>query len=157
MVRGNRGKLGIRGNVESTTYGSDRALQGPIPPSPPFSFTALFAPATAPPSVRRKHCPRPRLHIPQQRLLPCKLGMPLQKLCRQKVRTAWMARPRHKAHLRGHGAVRRLSLHRAARIVRIPCPLFHAAGRVIDMAAKGALVGLIDSLVQSCSFRILST
>ena len=31
MVRGNRGKFGIRGNVESTTYGGHWALQGSNP------------------------------------------------------------------------------------------------------------------------------
>src|SRR5207302_6001811 len=71
---------------------------------------------------RSKLRPRSCLHIPQQRLLPRILGMLLQKICSQEIRSARMSSASDKAHLARQLAVGSFALHRSSRIVSIPPP-----------------------------------
>jgi hypothetical protein len=46
MVRGEGGKVGILGNVGSTSYGSHSAGQGPTPPLSASSFVIYYLQAS---------------------------------------------------------------------------------------------------------------
>src|SRR5208337_1747726 len=78
-----------------------------------------------------EQCPRPRLHIAQQRRFPSEFGMRFKKGCSKKIHSAGVAHMRVKAHRFSHRGIHDLSLHRPTRIVRPPFPnRFTARGKI---------------------------
>jgi len=66
----------------------------------------------------------------------------VQVFGRFEVEAARMSRRGAEGHVFRHGGVRHFVLNRARRPVR-RLPLAYAAGRKLDVAAKGALIGVI--------------
>src|SRR6266849_2338729 len=66
-----------------------------------LTFVLLFR-GLAGPELR----PRPRLHIPQIRFLPCLLGMSREKRLGEKIPAAGMTHARHDPHLLRHRCIR---------------------------------------------------
>src|ERR1700751_5773807 len=93
---------------------------------------------------RFKGCPRPRLHVSQDRALPRVFRMMIEEVFGQEIRPARMTRAGTQCHLPGHFAVARFTLHGSPRMVRIPLELTVMGGPGIALHAEcSRVVGLL--------------
>src|SRR5215472_8252058 len=102
-----------------------------------------------------ENSPRSCFHVAEQRLLPGVFGMLLKERFGQEICAAGMACTRDETHLRGHGAVRRLSLHRPTGVVRIPAPFLDSAWRHVHVTTQRSLVCWWFFRTGSCLFETI--